>query len=303
VGHWGLYLQVTAGAGRSWVCRYQLAGKRRDIGLSRSTRSAWLRRVTERRRRASSSWPGQTRSKPGGWSTWHRRSTRSGQCCSGNTPKHTSPHAALPYAEIATCRAELRQQKDVAPRALEFAILTCARTGEVIGARWDEINLAERLWIVPAERMKAGKKYRVPLSDAALAIIEKVAAIRSGDFVFPGASAERPMSNMAMMMLLRRMGRGDLLVHGFRSAFSDWCAEQTNFQSEVREMALARAVGEGGGGLLSRRPVCEAAPTCGGMGAVLHGRAQRRRVPMAAAGWTCLFWKSLLRWSGRTGPG
>ena len=95
-------------------------------------------------------------------------------------------HAALPYAEIGAFMAELRAQEGVAARALEFAILTAARTGEVIGARWAEINLAERLWTVPAERMKAGKEHRVPLSDAALAIVETMAAIRSGDFVFPG---------------------------------------------------------------------------------------------------------------------
>ena len=96
-------------------------------------------------------------------------------------------HAALPYAEIAAFMAELRKQEGVAARALEFAILTAARTGEVIGARWDEIDLAERLWTVPGERMKAGKEHRVPLSDAALAIVEEMRKIRQGDLVFPGA--------------------------------------------------------------------------------------------------------------------
>jgi integrase len=96
-------------------------------------------------------------------------------------------HAALAYPEIAAFIFELRDQEGVGALALEFTILTAARTGEVIGARWDEFNLAERLWTVPAERMKAGKEHRVPLSDAALAIVETMAAIRSGDFVFPGA--------------------------------------------------------------------------------------------------------------------
>ena len=129
-------------------------------------------------------------------------------------------------------------------RALEFLILTAARTGEVIGARWDEINLAERLWIVPAARMKAGKEHRVPLSSAALAIVETMAEQRQGDFVFPGGRTGQPLSNMALLMTLRRMGRGDLTAHGFRSTFSDWCAERTNFPSEVREMALAHTVGD-----------------------------------------------------------
>jgi len=153
-------------------------------------------------------------------------------------------HAALAYPEIAAFMVELRDQEGVGARALEFAILTAARTGEVIGARWDEINIAERLWTIPAERMKGGREHRVPLSDAALAIVEAMAAIRSGDFVFPGGRTNRPLSNMAFLMLLRRMGRGDLTAHGFRSSFRDWAAERTGFPAEVAEMALAHAVAD-----------------------------------------------------------
>jgi integrase len=153
-------------------------------------------------------------------------------------------HAALPYPEIASFMAELRQQEGVAAQALEFAILTAARTGEVIGARWSELNLAEGLWTIPTERMKAGKEHRVPLSDAALAIVQTMVRIRQGDFVFPGASPGRPPSNMALLMLLRRMGRADLTAHGFRSTFRDWAAERTNFPAEVAEMALAHSVGD-----------------------------------------------------------
>jgi integrase len=144
-------------------------------------------------------------------------------------------HAALPYAEIAGFMVELRARDGIDARALEFTILTAARTGEVIGARWAEIDLQSRLWTVPAERMKAGREHRVPLSEAAMALL--AALKREGDRVFP-------VSNVAMLMLLRRMGRGDLTAHGFRSTFSDWCAEQTNFPSEVREMALAHVVGD-----------------------------------------------------------
>jgi integrase len=153
-------------------------------------------------------------------------------------------HAALPYAEIAAFMTELRQQEGVAARALEFAILTAARTGEVIGAKWDEIDLSDHLWVVPAERMKAGKVHRVPLSDATLAILEGMRKIRQGDHIFPGGKAGRPISNMAMLMLLRRMGRGDLTAHGFRSSFRDWAAERTTFPAEVAEMALAHTVGD-----------------------------------------------------------
>jgi integrase len=150
----------------------------------------------------------------------------------------------LPYPEIGAFMTELRSQEGAAARALEFAILTAARTGEVIGARWEEINLADRLWTLPAGRMKAGKEHRVPLSEAAMAIIDKMAAMRLGEFVFPGGKAGRPLSNMSMLMLLRRMGRDDLTIHGFRSSFRDWAAERTNFPARAAEMALAHAVGD-----------------------------------------------------------
>jgi integrase len=153
-------------------------------------------------------------------------------------------HAALPYVDLAAFIATLRRQKGAAARALEFAILTAARTEEVLGAPWPEIDLEARLWTIPAERMKADKEHRVPLSGAAIAVLEGMQEIRSGDFVFPGARARRPLSNMAFLMLLRRMGRGDLTAHGFRSTFSDWCSECTSFPAEVREMALAHAVGD-----------------------------------------------------------
>jgi integrase len=153
-------------------------------------------------------------------------------------------HAALAYVEIAGFMTELRSQEGVAARALEFAILTAARTGEVLGATWAEIDLERRLWTIPAERMKAGREHRVPLSDAALSILGSMQAVRESDHVFPGGRAKRPLSTMAFLMLLHRMGRGDLTAHGFRSTFSDWCAERTAFPSEVREMALAHAVGD-----------------------------------------------------------
>jgi integrase len=153
-------------------------------------------------------------------------------------------HAALPYTELPGFMAELRAQEGVAAHAFEFAILTVARTGEVIGARWSEINLDERLWTIPAERMKSGKEHRVPLCERAVELLKQMQKIREGEFVFPGGKARRPLSNMAFLMLLRRMGRGDLTAHGFRSTFSDWVTEKTNFPSEVREMALAHTVSD-----------------------------------------------------------
>jgi integrase len=158
-------------------------------------------------------------------------------------------HAALPYPEIADFVTALRRQAGAAARALEFAILTAGRTAEVIGARWSEIYLAERLWVIPAERMKAERDHRVPLAPAALAILDGMASTRGpddagGEYVFPGMIAGRPLSNMALLAVLRRMGRDGCTVHGFRSTFRDWAAEQTDFPAEVVELALAHAIGD-----------------------------------------------------------
>jgi integrase len=161
-----------------------------------------------------------------------------------NKVRRVEHHAALPYSEIGAFMAELRKQEGIGARALEFAILTAARTGEVIGARWGEISMADRLWTVPGARMKAGREHRVPLTDSAVAILDRMKAIRTDDFVFQGGKVGRPLSNMAFLMLLRRMGRGELTVHGFRSTFRDWAAECTAFPAEVAEMALAHTVSD-----------------------------------------------------------
>jgi integrase len=158
-------------------------------------------------------------------------------------------HAALPYAELPAFLGQLREQEGAAAQALEFAILTAARTSEVLGARWSEIDLHAKVWIIPAERMKAGREHRVPLSDRALAILKAAKPVNQAvevgkQVVFVGGKPGRPLSNMAFLMLLRRMKHGDLTAHGFRSTFRDWCAERTNFPSEVAEMALAHAVGD-----------------------------------------------------------
>lgn len=151
-------------------------------------------------------------------------------------------HAALPYAEIGEFMRLLREQGGTAARALEFTILTAARTGEALGARWEEIDFAARVWNVPEDRMKAGKPHRVPLSAAALDILKGLQGASEGPYVFPGGKRGKPLSNMAMLVLLRRMGRRDLTAHGFRSTFKDWASEQTNFPGEVAEMALAHTI-------------------------------------------------------------
>src|SRR5271169_1389910 len=152
-------------------------------------------------------------------------------------------HAALPYAELPAFLAELRQQNGVAARALEFTILTAARTNETIGAKQDEIDRKSEAWVISGARMKAGKDHRVPLTARTL---ELVGTAQSADdepaFIFPGGSEAAPLSNMAMLKVLERMGRSDLTVHGFRSTFRDWAAECTDFPNEVVEMSLAHTV-------------------------------------------------------------
>jgi len=150
-------------------------------------------------------------------------------------------HSALPYRELGAFMVDLLRREGIGARALEFAILTAARSGEVRGATWAEIDMEAALWTVPGERMKAKVEHVVPLSAAALAIL--LALPREGSLVFPGAREGRPLSDMSLTAVLRRMGRGDLTAHGFRSTFRDWAAEQTAFPAEVVEMALAHAIG------------------------------------------------------------
>jgi integrase len=151
-------------------------------------------------------------------------------------------HAALPYAEIGAFMADVRTREGGAAAALEFAILTAARTGEVIGARWSEIDMAADVWTVPAARMKAGVEHRIPLSEQALAVLRRAAVGKVNDVVFSGQKPGRALSNMALLMMLRRMGRDDITAHGFRSTFRDWAAECTNFPNEVCEAALAHVI-------------------------------------------------------------
>jgi integrase len=155
-------------------------------------------------------------------------------------------HAALPIPALPVFMAALRAQEGVSARALEFAILTAARTGEVLGARWCEIDLEAKIWVVPANRMKAGREHRVPLSLKAKALLEALRpeGADGAALVFPGQKPGKPLSNMALLMLLRRMGHGEITAHGFRSTFRDWVSESTKFPRELAERALAHTVAD-----------------------------------------------------------
>jgi integrase len=142
--------------------------------------------------------------------------------------------------------AALREQEGIVARSLEFLILTAARMGEVIGARWNEFDLTAKVWTVPAERMKGNREHRIPLSPAAFSIIQQMhsTSVADVDYVFPGWKRSKPLSNSVMLKLVKRMGRDDLTAHGFRSTFRDWAAERTSYPREVAEMALAHTVSD-----------------------------------------------------------
>ena len=152
-------------------------------------------------------------------------------------------HPALPFAEVPAFMAALAERDGVAARALELTILTASRTSETAQARWSEVDMAAKLWTVPAERMKSRRPHRVPLSPRALAVLA-VLPREAGGYLFPGTRKGDPISNMAMLALLKRMKRDDITVHGFRSSFRDWISENTNHANVVAEAALAHVIGD-----------------------------------------------------------
>ncbi|BBU69368.1 tyrosine-type recombinase/integrase [Fluviibacter phosphoraccumulans] len=166
-----------------------------------------------------------------------------------NKVAKTAHHKALPYQDAPAFMATLKVHDGIGARALEFAILTATRSGEVRGATWAEFDLDNALWVIPANRMKASKEHRVPLSDSAMAILSSLKATAFCEYVFPsshkpksGTAKGKPLSDMTLSAVLRRMNV-NAVPHGFRSTFRDWCAETTDYPNEVAEMALAHAVG------------------------------------------------------------
>ncbi|MCC0035345.1 MAG: tyrosine-type recombinase/integrase [Hoeflea sp.] len=153
-------------------------------------------------------------------------------------------HAAMPYRDVPAFMEQLPGKEAMAARGLEFLILTAARSGEVLGSTWSEMDLENAVWTIPAKRMKAGKEHRVPLSPRALAIVKELHETRISDYVFPGQRPNRPLSGMAFEMLMRRMKADAFTVHGFRSAFRDWAGDETQFSRDVAEEALAHRVGD-----------------------------------------------------------
>ncbi|MDZ7752688.1 MAG: integrase arm-type DNA-binding domain-containing protein [Gammaproteobacteria bacterium] len=156
--------------------------------------------------------------------------------------KRVKHFPALPWAEMADFMALLRTQDGLGTQALEFTILTACRSGEVLGARWDEVDLVQKVWTIPAERMKANRPHRVPLPEDAVTLLEGLPRIEEEPYVFPGQKRGRPLSNMTLTSVLRRLGRTDITVHGFRSTFRDWAAEHTNYPRELAEAALAHVL-------------------------------------------------------------
>ena len=154
-------------------------------------------------------------------------------------PKH---HKAMRWQDVPAFYADLKTRTAMSANALRLTCLTGSRTSEVLGMRWDEIDCEGRLWTCPAERMKTGEEHRVPLTDEMLSIIEPLKAMQS-DYVFEGQKRHKPLSNMSMLMLLRRMKVEGVTVHGFRSTFRDWASEVANAPREVAEMSLSHRVG------------------------------------------------------------
>ena len=153
-------------------------------------------------------------------------------------------HAALPYFEMSAFMAKLRKDESIAAKALQFCVLTAARTGEVLSSRWDEIDLTSKVWTLPAGRMKAGREHRVPLSNRACEILESVNPLQAGEFIFPSPRGSRPLSHVAMAKVLARLDVRGVTVHGFRSALRDWAGNETSYPRELAEAALAHVVGD-----------------------------------------------------------
>lgn len=161
-----------------------------------------------------------------------------------NELSNRNHHAAMPHPDVSAFMKKLAEVKGVSARALEFTILTAARSGETRGAVWEEFDFAEKVWTIPAARMKGGKLHRVPLSDKAIALLKAMKAQSVNDLVFPGVRDKRPLSDMSLAKALAAAGGGAYTVHGFRSMFRDWATEVAHAPREIAEASLAHAVGD-----------------------------------------------------------
>ena len=155
-----------------------------------------------------------------------------------------SHHAAMTIDDLPSFMAKLRAREAVAARCLEFAILTACRSGEALGAQWGEIDIERKAWTIPAQRMKSGRPHTVPLPDRSLAILAEMQRLGDPVHVFPGQRRDKPLSSMALEMVLRRMKVDDATVHGMRSTFRDWAGNRTSFPRELAEHALAHVIGD-----------------------------------------------------------
>jgi integrase len=154
--------------------------------------------------------------------------------------KAVKHHPAMPWPELPAFMQDLVKADGLSARALEFTILTACRTSEVLGATWGEVDLNARVWVIPADRMKAEQEHRVPLTDTAIKVLRLLP--HDGSYLFPGMKKDRPLSNVSMLKVLERMGKDSYTVHGFRSTFRDWAAENTNAPRELCEQVLAHQI-------------------------------------------------------------
>lgn len=153
-------------------------------------------------------------------------------------------HAAMDYRDVPDFIKRLRDEDYIASKALEFCIITAGRSGEIFGARWSEIDMTSKVWVIPAQRMKAGREHRVPLSTRAIEILEALSSGKIGEFVFPSPRGDKPLSHVSMQKVLSRLGVVGSTVHGFRSSFRDWAGHETAFPREICEQALAHRLGD-----------------------------------------------------------
>ena len=257
----GLWLVVRKNGSRAWVFRYCRNGRERAMGLGPIDRISLVdaRSLARDARRLLSKGKdpiNERRAKKSRAPTFHEAAAQGFRSrenparwrghldtllAAPSKVRRVQHHAAMSWQEVPGFIVKLREQRGIAVRALEFVIMTASRSGEVRGARWDEIDLDAGTWTIPGERMKADREHRVPLSDEVVRLLRDLPRFEGSEYVFPSPRTGRPLSDSALTKVLRDLGF-DVTAHGFRSSFRDWCAETTRYPREVAEMALAHAI-------------------------------------------------------------